>query len=64
MTARPRPLVVAIVAITVGVAVALLTVRGARRCQLERYDCKPAIRFSWDRGPVAFPSQRCATRCR
>lgn len=34
------------------------------KCRVERVNCRPAVRFGWDRGPVAYPDTRCEERCR
>lgn len=59
---------VGIAAVGVALAfVALLIALGALReskCRIERVNCRPAVRFGWDRGPVAYPDMRCEERCR
>ena len=56
--------------ILITVAIILLLVIAAllppdcdKPCVTERVNCKPALRGSWDHGPVVYPSLKCEERC-
>lgn len=36
----------------------------APRCEVERYNCKKALRTGWDRGPTLRLDEHCDERCK